>query len=206
MSNNLKLAILLLTIGIGAGVFFTLRSRNSDNHSLSLTFQRYSNLDPYVQNVGFFWLTNASDKPFLLCMTGGSNTLVLDTLFQPYKSGRAKGSYMVNGAFSDQTAQGWTNWEQTPFPMRGRNAFLQLAPHSGIVVRVPLPTHGAKRKVAVLCEEPLAGWRRSPMWANGFGRALLRMLPRPLLRRLAEHKPKVIKVWCDRELSHPGEE
>src|SRR5205823_299939 len=125
-SNKLKLTILLLTIGIGAAFFFTLRRNDRDLDSLSLSFQRYSYLDQYVHDVGFFWLTNASDKQFLVCMTGGSNTLVLDTAFMPYK-GKPKGSYMVNCAFRDQTAQGWTNWAQAPSPSRGSNAFLQVA-------------------------------------------------------------------------------
>jgi hypothetical protein len=205
MSNKLKLTILLLTIGLGAALFFTFRRNETDIHSLSLSFQRYSNLlDPQIQSVGFFWLTNASDKPFLVCMTGGSNTLVLDTMFMRYK-GKPKESYMVNCAFSDQTLQGWTNWEQMPSPSRGRNTFVQLAPHSGLVIRAPLPTNGQKRKVAVLCEAPLAGWRQSPFWSSGFGKGLLPMLPRSILRRLAEDRPKVLKIWCDRELSNPGE-
>src|SRR5687768_6897114 len=186
MSNKLRLTILVLVICTGAALFFASRRNEADLNSLSLTFQRYSDLDPYVGDVGFFWLTNASDKAFLLCMTGGTDTVVLDTMFIPYK-GMPKVSYMVNCAFSDQTPQGWTNWAQTPSPARGSNAFLQLSPHSGIVIRVPLPTNGQKRKVAVLCEAPLAGWRQWPLWSNGFGQSLLRMLPRSMLLRLAKH-------------------
>jgi hypothetical protein len=204
MSNKLKLAILLLTIGVGAVLVMMFRPSDADIHSVSLSFQRYSHLDPYAQNVGFFWLTNASDKPFLLYMTGGSNTVLLDTTFAPYK-GRLRESWMVNCGFRDQTPHGWTNWEQAPSPWRGSNAYLQLSPHSGTVIRVPLPTDGQKRKVAVLCEATPAGWRQSPLWFSRFGQALLSMLPRSMLLRLAEPHPKVLKVWCDRELSHPGE-
>jgi hypothetical protein len=203
MSHKLKLSLLLLAIIASAAVFLVSRRDKTDSRLLSLTFQRYSDLDPYVGDVGFFWLTNASDKTFLLCMTGGSNTLVLDTMFIPYK-GNAKESYMVNCAFSDQTAQGWTNWVQEPLPSRGQNTFLQLAPHSGIVIRAPLPASGQKRKVAVVCEAPLPAWRQSSLWSSGFGQALLRVLPRSVLRRLAQHQPTAIKVWCDQELSDPG--
>jgi hypothetical protein len=205
MCHRLKLDLPLLALLAGAVMLLVSGCDRADRRPLSLTFQRYSDLlDPYVGDVGFFWLTNASAKPFLLCMTGGSNTLVINTLSIPYK-GKPKMSYLVHCAFRDQTPQGWTNWEQSPYPFRGSNAFLQLSPHSGIVIRAPLPTNGQKRKVAVVCEAPAPVWQRSSLWGSGFGQALLRMLPRSVLLRLAQRQPTRIKVWCDQELSHPGE-
>jgi hypothetical protein len=203
MCNKLKIEVLLPAIIASAVMFLASGCDKADRRLLSLTFQRYSDLlDPYVGDVGFFWLTNASDTPFLLCMAGGSNTLVVNTLFIPYK-GKAKMSYMVNCAFSDQTAQGWTNWVQEPLPSRGQNAFLQLAPHSGIAIRAPLPTNGLKRKVAAVCEAPAPAWLQSSLWSTGCGQALLRALPRSVLLRLAQHQPTTIEVWCDQELSFP---
>ena len=202
MNNKLKLGILLLAIIASAALFLVPRRAKAESRLLTLTFQRYSDLDPYVRDVGFFWLTNASDKAFVLCMTGGSNTLVLETGFF-YK--KAKTSYMVNCAFSDQTNKGWTNWEQAPLPSRGQNTFMQLAPHSGMVIRAPLPTNGQKRKVAVVCEESTTAWRQTSLWNSGFGHDLLRVLPRWALLRLAQQQPTKIQVWCDQELSHPGE-
>jgi len=208
MSSKLKLGIPLLAIIASGAVFLVARHGGADSQALSLTFQRYSDLDPYVyEDVGFFWLTNASDKTFLLYMTGGSNTMVLDTVLDMLvvaNKRKPKMSFMVNCAFSDQTAQGWSNWVQEPLPSRGRNALLQLAPPSGMVIRAPLPTNGQKRKVAAICEAPVPAWR---VWllTNGTAQPLVRMLPRWARHKFYEYKPTIIEVWCDQQLSHPGE-
>ena len=55
------------------------------NGPVSLTFQRYSDLDPYVGDVAFLYLTNASKRSCALFMTGNTNTLVIDTLFGHFK-------------------------------------------------------------------------------------------------------------------------
>ncbi|MDB6112378.1 MAG: hypothetical protein JWR69_4128 [Pedosphaera sp.] len=173
------------------------RDRAHDNQ-VSFTFQRYSNdLDPYVGDVAFLWLTNASKKSYLLSMTGNSNTFVADTAF-----GRFKQSWMVNCEFDDQTTSGRSNWTQLPSLWRGSNSYLGLGPRSGIVVRVPLQRDGQHRKAAVLCEVPTT---TSPFWAGGVGFQLLRVLPQSLRHKVIQPKPLLLPVWCDRELSFPGD-
>ena len=46
---------------------------------VALTFQRYSDVDPYVGDVAFMYLTNGSERSCTLFMTGNTNTLVMDT-------------------------------------------------------------------------------------------------------------------------------
>src|SRR6516162_3178222 len=92
---------------VGAATWLLLRPAREDNPQVTLTFQRYSDLDPYVGDVAFFGLTNASSKTYLLTMTGGTNTMVLDTSFSQFKQ-----SWMVNCEFTDQTPTGQTNWSQ----------------------------------------------------------------------------------------------
>lgn len=200
MRHKQMIGLLLLAVIASAVVFLGFQRAKSDSRLLSLKFQRYSSLDPRDGVLGFFWLTNASEKAFLLCETGGSNTIVFDTMFSPNEV-EAKFSYMVNCAFSDQTPHGSTNWVQKPLPTRGYNSFLQLPPHSGIVIRVPLPPNGQRRKVAAICETPSPAWKQSPLWRTGFVSGLLGVLPRSVLLRLAQYQPPTIEVWCDKELS-----
>ena len=168
------------------------------NGPVSLTFQRYSEVDPYVGDVAFLYLTNASERNCTLFMTGNTNTLVIDTSF-----GRFKQSWMVNCEFSDQTPQGWSNWVQQPSPFFQSNAYASLAPHSGIVVRVPLPPSGQNRKVAVLYRPDPPPWQQW-LWSPSrqpVTLILVRMLPRSALSKLFGPQP-LMEAWCDRALTN----
>ena len=200
MGNKQKICLLFLAVIASGAVYLGSQRAKSDSRLLSLKFLRYSGFDPRAGNIAFFWLTNASEKSFLLCQTGDRNTIVFDTILSP-NEGEAKLSFMVNCAFSDQTPNGSTNWMQKPLPIRGFNSFLELPPHSGIVIRVPSPPSGQRRKVAALCEAPLPAWKQSSLWTNGFALRLLEALPRSVLLKLAQYQPPTIEVWCDQELS-----
>ena len=165
---------------------------------VSLTFQRYSEVDPYVWDVAFLYLTNASKRSCTLFMTGNTNTLVIDTTF-----GQFKQSLMVNCEFRDQTPHGWTNWIQQPSPFFKSNAYASLAPRSGIVVRVPLPPGGQNRKAAVLYRPDPAGWQ---LWlcsprGQSVAMILVRVLPRSTFLRLFRQQP-LLRAWCDRALTN----
>jgi hypothetical protein len=201
MTTKVKVAA-IVAVALIALACFALGHYCERDDPVSLTFQRYSELgDPYVGDVAFLCLTNASRKTYLLFMTGNTNTWVIDTSF-----GHFKESWMVNCEFSDQTPNGLTNWIQQPSPSRGSNAYASLAPHSGIVVRVPLPPNGQQRKVAVLYEPSLAAWRQSPFWTSPFGlavvRILVRTLPRSALSKFSRQQPVLLKAWCDRALTN----
>ena len=122
---------------------------------------------------------------------------------------RAKGRFccrrpvMVNCEFSDQTPHGWTNWIQQPSPFFKSNAYASLAPHSGIVVRVPLPPSGQNRKVAVLYRPDPAPWQLWLCSPRGESVAiiLLRVLPRSTWPRLFRQQP-LLRAWCDRALTN----
>jgi len=180
MRTKVKVAAIVAAVTLTALACFVLGHCREHDARVSLTFQRYSDLDPYVGDVVFLNLTNASNQTYLLCMTGNTNTWVSDTSF-----GHSKRSCMVNCEFSDQTPDGWTNWVQPASPVRGSNAYTSLAPHSGMVVRVPLPPKGQQRKVAVLYEPAPAGWRPSPFW-----------------RRISGRQPLLLRAWCDRALTN----
>jgi hypothetical protein len=201
VKSKFRVTILLGALGVAAAIWSLFASSPQHDVPVTLSFQRYSHLDPYVGDVAFLWLTNASSKPCLLTMTGGTNTLVLDTSF-----GQFKQSWMVNCEFSDQTPGGRTNWIQQPSPFGGSTAYASLAPHSGIVVRVSVPPSGHSRKVAVLYEPALAGWRQSPFWTSACGRGVLRVLVRTLPKRallkLADPRPVLSRAWCDRQLTN----
>ena len=172
-------------------------THRSQARSLSLVFERYSTrMDFFTQDMVFLWITNSSDRTYLLPMTGGTDTGQMDAPpgLGPYKQ-PISGSYMVNCEF---------NGKRTPAvdPMQWR-ACLTLAPHSAFRVRVPLPPEGAKRKVAVLVCEPPSGPR--PFWTNSIGLSILRTLPRSTAHKVLWRQPAVLRVWCDRELSQPGE-
>jgi hypothetical protein len=171
------------------------------NDAVSLTFQRYSDLDAYVGDVAFLYLTNASKRSWTLFMTGNTNTLVLDISFSHFKQ-----SLLVNCEFRDQTPHGWTNWMQQPSPFFQSNAYASLAPHSGIVVRVPLPPSGQNRKAAVLYRPDPAPWQ---LWlfsprGQSVNHILLRVLPRSTWLRLFK-QPPLLRAWCDRALTNQWE-
>jgi hypothetical protein len=187
MRTKKKVALIAIAMMVFAVAAYLLLGPNRPtNNALSLTFQRYSNLDPYVwDDVAFLDLTNSSSKSCLLFMTGNTNTHILDTSF-----GQFKQSWMVNCAFSDETSNGRTNWIQ-----QASGSGIAISPHSAVVVRVPRPPHGQSRRVAVLYQP--SGWRQSKFWGTPFGRTL----PRGAFLRL--FREPVLKAWCDRELTSP---
>jgi hypothetical protein len=192
-------AALIVGVALTALACFTLGHHYRECHDpVSLTFQRYSDLDPYVGDVAFLYLTNASKRSCTLFMTGNTNTLAIDTIF-----GRFKQSLMVNCEFSDQTPHGWTNWIQQPSPFFKNNAYASLPPHAGIVVRVPLPPSGQSRKVAVLYlpdPPPWQLWLGSPRGQSVFT-ILVRMLPRSASSKLFRPQP-LLRAWCGRALTN----
>ena len=108
-------------------------------------------------------------------------------------------SWMVSCAFRDKTPGGWSNWVQQPSTVRASNLYVRVEGHSEIMVRIPLPRDGSKRKVAVLCETQ-PGWWNVPGLPK-----IIPFLPRWLLRRMAKDQPVITPVWADGEFAHPGE-
>jgi len=193
-----KVAVIVGTVAATAWACFLLGHHRERDDQVSLTFQSDSDLYAYVGDLAFLYLTNASKRSCTLFMTGNTNTLVLDTSFGHYKQ-----SLMVNCEFSDQTPHGWTNWIQQPSPFFKSNAYASLAPHSGLVVRVPLPPRGQYRKVAVLYRPDAAPWQQWLCGPRGQSVAifLVRMLPRSAWSKLFGPQP-LLRVWCDRALTN----
>ena len=181
-----------------AAIWFLFRTPTEEPGQVSLVFQRYNDLDPYLGDVAFLSLTNRSTSTYLVAMTGGTNTLVVHT---PY--GQAERSCMVNCEFSDETPAGRTNWSQMPSPTRSANAYLALGSHTGLLIRVPLPPEGQRRKAAVLYVGPYNS--QSSFWTTSFGFRVFRMIPQFFRKRIF---PPVSwhKAWCDREFSHPDDD
>ena len=198
MRTKVKAALIVGVALIALACFWLGHHYRERNDPVSLTFQRYSEVDPYVWDVAFLYLTNASKRSCTLFMTGNTNTLVIDTSF-----GQFKQSLMVNCEFRDQTPQGWTNWIQQPSPFFQSNAYAALPPHSGMVVRVPLPPSGQNRKVAVLYRPDPPPWQ---LWLftppkQSVTLFLLRVLPRSTSSRLFRQQP-LLRAWCDRALTN----
>ena len=189
-----------MTALVGVTVCVLLMTRRSQAHSLSLVFERYSDsMDFYVQDVAFLWLTNSSDKTYWLPMAGGTNSICWDTPpgLGSYKQQPSQ-SYMVECEFSGQA----NPKRQVSILSWGQCAI--VAPHSAVRLRVALPPKGEKRRVAVLCAEQPSG-NPSRFWTNGIGLRILRELPRSARHKVLWQEPAVLRVWCDRELSHPAE-
>jgi hypothetical protein len=210
-THRVRAGIIAVTVLLIAAAYVLLTTRPIQARSLSLAFERYStDSDLYVQDVAFLWLTNSSDRTYYLG-TGGANTLLPDTLiaFGRYERQNSQ-SYMVNCEFSDQTNtmqqrhsfradRRGISW--VSFASWGQS--VELAPNSAVRLRVALPPKGQKRRVAVLCAELPAGPAR--FWTNSIGLSILRTLPRPIARKVLRSELTVLRVWCDRELSHPGD-
>ena len=162
--------------------------------SLSFAFEKYGSTTDAgfnAQDVAFLWLTNSSDKSYCLPMMGSTNTFQRDMPL-----GYDSGSYLIRWEFSDQA----NPMPQVSFASLGLCHV--VGPHSAVRLRVPLPPEGQKRKVAVLFTELPQGPRR--FWTKGIGLSIFRTLPRSVGRKLLFSQPAVLRVWCDRELSHPG--
>jgi hypothetical protein len=198
MRTKIVAAVVLAMVALTALAGFLVAHYAERGDTLSLTFQRYSDVDPYVGDVAFLCLTNPSTRSCTLFMTGNTNTLVFDTSF-----GHFRQSLMVNCEFSDQTPQGWTNWIQQPSPIFKNNTYASLAAHSGIVVRVCLPPAGQNRKVAVLYRPDPPRWQQWLFSPRGLpvANVLLRVLPRSTRSRLFRSQP-LSRVWCDRALTN----
>ena len=181
------IAVLIAGVALTALACFALGHHyRKRNDPVSLTFQRYSEFDAYVWDVAFLNLSNASKRSCTLFMTGNTNTFVIDTSF-----GRFNKSWMVNCEFRDQTPHGWTNWIQQPSPFAQSNAYASLPPHSGIVVRVPLPPSGQNRNVAILYRPDPPAWQQwlfSPRRLS-VAITLVRVLPRSIRLRLFSSSP-----------------
>jgi len=188
-------------------VSVVLITHRSQAPPLSLLFERYgtvTTMDPFamhffVQDVAFLWITNSSAKTYYVAMAGGTNTSLPDAPigFQQSSSG---GSFMPMCEFRDQPPAGSV---PSPVSFASLGLCVNVGPHSAVRLRVALPPEGQKRKVAVLCTEPPPGIR--PFWTSSMGRTVLRVLPRSVARKAMWRQPAVLRVWCDRELSHRGE-
>jgi hypothetical protein len=204
-ASHWRVGIIVATVLVAVTVSVLLIGQHPKALPLSLVFERYSTrMEVYLEDVAFLWLTNASDKTYYLAMTGNTNTRQLDTVpgLGHYKATNIQSeSVMVDCAFSDRTPTGTTNWAQR-VSFTNASHCLTLASHSAVRLRVPLPPQGQRRKVAVLCVELPTGPSR--FWLSSFGARILRLLPRSVGRRVLQPKftVTVLKVWCDRELSH----
>ena len=201
-ARRIASGIIGLALIVAVTTAVVLLTRDPAPPHLSLVFDRYSTRqDFFVQDVAFLWLTNSSAKTFYLGMTGGTNTLLPDTLggittrYKPltHDHEQATQSYMVNCEFSGE--------RKPKLPISSWARSVTLAPNSAIRLRVALPPEGRTQKVAVLCAELPAGPPR--FWTNRLGLSIARALPRPVARKVFQVKIPVQKVWCERELSRP---
>jgi hypothetical protein len=201
MKAKSEAAVACAAVALTAAACMILGHARQGDEPVSLTFERYSDLEPYVGDVAFLRLTNASNKSYLLTMTGNTNTFVFYNWF-----GRIGESWMVNCEFSDQTPTGRTNWSQQPSPVTSSNAYAELAPHSAIVIRVPVPPDGQRRRVAALYQPTASGWRQSRFWSTPFGlamaRILVRTLPKSELSKVANPRAVWLKAWYGTELTN----
>jgi hypothetical protein len=109
MRTKLKAAVIVVSLGIIAVICVLFASRRGHDDRVSLSFQRYSDHDLYVDHMAYLWLTNASNKTYLLSEPGNTNTIAMGNLFHPERI-----SCMVDCEFSDETPSGWSNWMQQP--------------------------------------------------------------------------------------------
>ena len=198
MTRALKIRAGIIVTGVflGATAYLLLLAHQSQPHSLALVFEKYgttTDVSFNVQDVAFLWFTNSSDKSYCLPMIGSTNTFQQDRLL-----GYDSGSYLIRWEAGDQT----NPMRQVSFASLGLCHV--VAPHSAARLRVPMPPQGQKRRVAVLCAEEPSG-RPRPFWTKGIGLSILRTLPRSVRMKLLFSQPSVLRVWCDRELSRPGE-
>jgi hypothetical protein len=199
-ARQLRERIIVVTALGAVTVFVLLITHRSQAPPLSLLFERYgtvTTMDLFVQDVAFLRITNSSDKTYYVAM-GPTNTHLLDApIGFSRKQSSSEGSYMPLCEFRDQPPIGSTH---PPVSFAGLGLCVSVGPHSAVRLRVALPPEGQKRKVAVLCMEPPPGTR--PFWTSSIGGTVLRVLPRSVARKAMQRLPAVLRVWCDRELSH----
>jgi len=196
-AQKIKAGILVTGVLWGGMAWVLVMTPPSSVHSLSLVFEKYGTTMDFgfnVQPVAFLWFTNSSGKSYCLPMMGSTNTFQRDTPLG--QDGRW--SYLISWEFGDPANPA----PRVPFANLGR--CLVVAPYSAVRLRVPLPPQDQKRRVAVLCAEQPSGGPR-PFWTKGIGLSVLRTLPRSVGKKLLFSEPSVLRVWCNRELSHPGE-
>ncbi len=194
-AHKLRTGVIVVTVLAAVPVSVLLITQRPQPRPLSLLFEQYgrvTTMDFDVEKVGFFWLTNLSDKTYYFSL-GGTNTYLRDELV-----GFGEGSYMARCEFRDQTPPGSTS-PMPPVSFASLGKCMPLGPHSAVRLRVALPPEGQKRKVAVLCAEPLPGLR--PFWTSSIGAIIIRALPRSVARKAMDRTPPVPRIWCDRELS-----
>ena len=193
---RIKAGIIATGVFAGATACVLLMTHQSQARSLSLVFEKYGSTTDVglnAQGVAFLWFTNSSNKSYCLPMMGSTNTFQRDTPL-----GYDSGSYLIRWEFGDQA----NPMPQVSFASLG--LCLVVAPHSAVRIRVPLPPKGEQRRVALLCAETPSGSPRR-FWTNGIGLSILRTMPRSVRMKLLFSQPAVLRVWCNRELSHPGE-
>ena len=201
---------IIAAIALGAvTVSVLLLTGRSPARPLSLRFERYgtvTTIDPLtmnicVQEVAFFWITNSSETIYYLAQAGGTNTSLRDAPIGLQPSW-LEGSFMPMCEFTDQPPTGSTRpLPPVSFPSLGQCVL--MGPHSAQRLRVPLPPAGQKRKFAVICTEPPPGIR--PFWCSSMGGTVIRLLPRAVAKKAMRREPALLRVWCDRELSHDRE-
>lgn len=181
-----------LFLGVTARLMFI--PFHSQPRSLSLTFEKYGrtmdlSLDP--EEVAFLWFTNGSDRSYQLPMVGSTNTSRRDSPFTFDES------VLVMYEFGNKVSA------------ESQDLFWSLRycrvvePHSAIRIRVPLPLKCQRQKVSVICAEMPAS--PGAFWRTGIGYGIYRMLPRSVGMKLLGVQPTVERVWCNQELSRPGE-
>lgn len=192
MRTKLSTASIVVGAVLVAAAYITFSKPRPHTAPVALLFQEYGPFDPSA----YLWLTNTSTKPYRLTMTGSNLTYAMD-----YSFGKRRESWLINCAFSDETANGVTNWLQQPALTNGGNAGLLLNPNTGILIRIPLPADGQRRKVAALYEGSNTA---SAFWATPAGFRVFRMLP-PWLRRRVCPQRVLEKAWCEQVLSYPAD-
>ncbi len=195
------LVVVALLIVIGVGILLSWNRKTAP--AVALTLERYNYLDTLADDhCAFFRLTNGSDRPLLLTMVGGRNTMAFVKPIilnrRRAKPAELKMTWQVNGAFSDKTPQGWSNWVQQPSTNRASNAYVNLNPHTAMTVRLPMPTDGSKRRVAVIYQTGSAAWE------NRVLPKVIPHLPRWALQRLANRYSKLHEVWANGDFPPPG--
>ena len=206
-AHKLRAGIIVVTVLGAVTVSVLLITNRSQAPPLSLLFERYGTvktmdpfaMDLFVEDVAFLRITNSSDETYYMAQAGGTNTSLPDAPIG-LKPSWVEGSYMPMCEFRDLPPVG-----SAPLPVSFASLGLcvNVGPHSAVRLRVALPPEGQKRKVAVLCTEPPPGV--GPFWTSSMGRTVLRVLPRSVARQAMWRQPAVLRVWCDRELSHRGE-